>query len=113
MPNQTYFDAIAFDKELGGARGIDAALKAHDLDALLLLSQSASGPAAIVGYPVVTGEQVLSAGCIIYHLIPSSPSRFLRSEHYSLSRDPASMTRPGLTFRNRAKIPMQSPHGLL
>lgn len=54
--NQTYFNAIAFDKELGGTRGIDAALKAHKLDALLLLSQSSSAPAAIVGYPIVTGQ---------------------------------------------------------
>lgn len=34
--NATYFQALAFDKELGQTRGIDAALKAHKLDALIL-----------------------------------------------------------------------------
>lgn len=34
--NSTYFQALAFDKELGATRGIDAALKAHNLDALIL-----------------------------------------------------------------------------
>ncbi len=53
--NQTFFDAIAFDKDLGQTRGIDAALKASNLDALVLLSGGASAPAAIAGYPIVTG----------------------------------------------------------
>lgn len=52
----TYFAAIQFDKDLGGARGIDAALKTFGVDALLMPSNVASGPAAIVGYPIVTGE---------------------------------------------------------
>ena len=34
--NSTYFDSLAFDKDLGQTRGIDAALKAHNLDALVL-----------------------------------------------------------------------------
>jgi hypothetical protein len=34
--NQTYFQALAFDKDLGATRGIDAALKEHNLDALVL-----------------------------------------------------------------------------
>lgn len=37
--NSTYFDALAFNKELGGTRGIDAALKEHNLDALVLPAQ--------------------------------------------------------------------------
>ncbi|KAI0752555.1 amidase signature enzyme [Daedaleopsis nitida] len=51
--NQAYYEAVAFDYELGGARGIDAALQAFQLDALLSPSNLAAGPAAIVGYPVV------------------------------------------------------------
>ena len=53
--NQAYFDAIEFDKELGGARGIDGALQQFNVRALLMPSSVASGPAAIVGYPIVTG----------------------------------------------------------
>lgn len=34
--NSTYFQALAFDKELGGTNGIDAVLKMHNLDALIL-----------------------------------------------------------------------------
>ncbi|KAH9474886.1 Putative amidase [Psilocybe cubensis] len=34
--NATFFQSLAFDKELGATRGIDAALKAHKLDALVL-----------------------------------------------------------------------------
>lgn len=36
--NASFFQSLAFDKELGGARGIDAALSEHGLDALLLPS---------------------------------------------------------------------------
>lgn len=34
--NSAYFSALAFNKELGATRGIDAALKEHKLDALIL-----------------------------------------------------------------------------
>ena len=34
--NDTFFQALAFDKELGATRGIDAALKLYKLDALVL-----------------------------------------------------------------------------
>ena len=34
--NATFFQSLAFDKGLGQTRGIDAALKAHDLDVLIL-----------------------------------------------------------------------------
>ncbi|KAF7792934.1 hypothetical protein EIP86_004037 [Pleurotus ostreatoroseus] len=71
--NQTYFDAIAFDKDLGQTRGIDAALKASDLDALVLLSGGASAPAAIAGYPIVTVPLgFLSANTT---LAPATPTR--------------------------------------
>ncbi|CAL1710138.1 unnamed protein product [Somion occarium] len=52
--NQAYFDALAADKDIGQTRGIDATLEMFNLDALLLPTSGASGPAAIAGYPIVT-----------------------------------------------------------
>ncbi|KAG6895777.1 hypothetical protein C0992_012652 [Termitomyces sp. T32_za158] len=50
-----YFASLAADHEMGGAQGIDAALQAHDLNALVLPSDGpTTTPAAIVGYPIVT-----------------------------------------------------------
>ncbi|PAV17947.1 amidase signature enzyme [Pyrrhoderma noxium] len=50
-----YFQSLAFDKDLGATRGIDAALKAHKLDALVLPAPGfTTVPAAIAGYPIVT-----------------------------------------------------------
>lgn len=34
--NSTYYALLATNKDLGATRGIDAALKAHNLDALVL-----------------------------------------------------------------------------
>ena len=34
--NATYFQALAFNKELGATRGIDAALEEYNLDAIVL-----------------------------------------------------------------------------
>jgi hypothetical protein len=34
--NSTFFQSLAFDKELGATQGIDAALRANHLDALVL-----------------------------------------------------------------------------
>lgn len=34
--NSSFFQALAFDHELGATRGIDAVLKAHKLDSLVL-----------------------------------------------------------------------------
>lgn len=53
--NQTYFDALAIDKDLGQTRGIDATLLMFNLDAIILPTSGAAGPAAIAGYPLVTG----------------------------------------------------------
>lgn len=70
-----YFTALAADHDLGRTRGIDATLQMFGLDAILLptdgpcnLSRAflttgikfrpigfTSGPAAIAGYPIVTG----------------------------------------------------------
>ncbi|TFK67632.1 amidase signature enzyme [Pluteus cervinus] len=53
--NSTFFQSLAFDHELGATRGIDAALKAHNLDALVLPAPGfTTVPAAIAGYPIVT-----------------------------------------------------------
>ncbi|KAF7800231.1 hypothetical protein EIP86_011478 [Pleurotus ostreatoroseus] len=53
--NASFFEALAFDKELGATQGIDAALKAHNLDALVLPAPGLTTvPAAIAGYPIVT-----------------------------------------------------------
>ncbi|KAJ3479278.1 hypothetical protein NLI96_g9169 [Meripilus lineatus] len=52
--DQAYFDALAADMDLGRTRGIDGALKKFNVDALVLPTDQASGPAAIAGYPVVT-----------------------------------------------------------
>lgn len=54
--NSTYFQSLAFDKDLGATRGIDAALKMFNLDALILPAPGfTTVPAAIAGYPIVTG----------------------------------------------------------
>lgn len=53
--NATYFQALAFDKDLGQTRGIDAALQQFKLDALVLPAPGfTTVPAAIAGYPIVT-----------------------------------------------------------
>ncbi|KJA23796.1 hypothetical protein HYPSUDRAFT_66167 [Hypholoma sublateritium FD-334 SS-4] len=50
-----YLAALAFDHKVGRTLGIDAALKNHKLDALVLPSaDSAWQPAALAGYPVIT-----------------------------------------------------------
>jgi len=53
--NPSYYQSLAFGKELGATRGIDAALETYSLDALVLPAPGyATGPAAIAGYPIVT-----------------------------------------------------------
>ncbi|KAF8879003.1 amidase signature domain-containing protein [Gymnopilus junonius] len=53
--NAAFFQALAFDHELGRTRGIDAALKEHQLDALVLPAPGfTTVPAALAGYPIVT-----------------------------------------------------------
>ena len=53
--DQAFFDAVAADKDLGATRGIDGTLQTFELDALLLPTDVSSTPAAIAGYPIVTG----------------------------------------------------------
>ncbi|KAG8733469.1 hypothetical protein FRC11_006017 [Ceratobasidium sp. 423] len=53
--NSTYYDWLREDYELGRQRGIDGALQAHNLDALLLPTNGITpSPAALAGYPIVT-----------------------------------------------------------
>ncbi|THH02044.1 hypothetical protein EW026_g768 [Hermanssonia centrifuga] len=53
--NASYFQSLADDKDLGATRGIDAALKEFNLDALILPAPGLTTvPAAIAGYPIVT-----------------------------------------------------------
>lgn len=51
-----YFAALAADTRLGRTDGIDGALQTFKIDALVLPTSGAAGPAAIAGYPIVTGE---------------------------------------------------------
>ncbi|KAL0576530.1 hypothetical protein V5O48_005450 [Marasmius crinis-equi] len=53
--NESYFTALWNNHDLGRTRGIDAAMREHKLDALMLPASFLSvTPAAIAGYPVVT-----------------------------------------------------------
>ncbi|KAF8839265.1 amidase signature enzyme [Paxillus ammoniavirescens] len=53
--NASYYESLAFDKELGATRGIDAALETYTLDALVLPAPGyTTVPSAIAGYPIVT-----------------------------------------------------------
>jgi amidase len=50
-----YKKALVHNHDLGRTRGIDAALKAHNLDALVLPARGwTTTPAALAGYPIVT-----------------------------------------------------------
>ncbi|KAG9123333.1 hypothetical protein FRC07_015073 [Ceratobasidium sp. 392] len=53
--NATYYTALYKNYDISRTRGIDAALKTHHLDALVLPSNGhATTPAALAGYPIVT-----------------------------------------------------------
>ncbi|KAF9474840.1 amidase signature enzyme [Pholiota conissans] len=80
--NATFFQSLAFDKELGATRGIDAVLKEHRLDALVLPAPGfTTVPAAIAGYPIVTvplgfypaNQTIGSAGPITVYPAPGVP----------------------------------------
>ncbi|KAG8746487.1 hypothetical protein FRC10_004928 [Ceratobasidium sp. 414] len=69
--NSTYYAALHADYDIGRTRGIDAVLKAHKLDAIILPSNGwTTVPAALAGYPIVTvpldffpeGTKTASAG---------------------------------------------------
>ncbi|KAL4260838.1 Amidase signature (AS) superfamily protein [Pleurotus pulmonarius] len=81
--DDAFYEALAFDEELGRTRGIDATLKAHQLDALVLPSVrfTITSPAAIAGYPIVTvplgfypdNVTTGSAGPTTFYPAPSIP----------------------------------------
>jgi len=80
--NASYFEALAFDKDLGQTRGIDAALQANNLDALILPAPGLTTvPAAIAGYPIVTvpmgfypdNTTIGSAGPLTFYPAPGIP----------------------------------------
>ncbi|TDL20725.1 amidase signature enzyme [Rickenella mellea] len=80
--NSTYFQSLAFDVALGATRGIDAALKANKLDALVLPAPGfTTSPAATAGYPIVTvplgfypnNVTIQSAGPLTVYPAPGVP----------------------------------------
>ncbi|EJD01995.1 amidase signature enzyme [Fomitiporia mediterranea MF3/22] len=80
--SSTYFQSLAFDKDLGATRGIDAVLQAHNLDALILPAPGfTTVPAAIAGYPIVTvplgfypdNVTIQSAGPLTVYPAPGVP----------------------------------------
>ncbi|KJA17813.1 hypothetical protein HYPSUDRAFT_1003003 [Hypholoma sublateritium FD-334 SS-4] len=80
--NASFFQSLAFDKELGATRGIDAALKQNNLDALVLPAAGRTTvPAAIAGYPIVTvplgffpeNQTTKSAGPLTIYPAPGAP----------------------------------------
>ncbi|KAG6867497.1 hypothetical protein C0993_002021 [Termitomyces sp. T159_Od127] len=53
--DSTFAAALAANRDLGTIRGIDAALRQHNLDALVLASDGlTSTPPTITGYPVIS-----------------------------------------------------------
>ena len=80
--NSTYFQALAFDRDLEATRGIDAALQANNLSALILPAPGfTTVPAAIAGYPIVTvplafypdNVTIQSAGPLTVYPAPGVP----------------------------------------
>lgn len=61
--NASFFQSLAFNKDLGATRGIDAALKEHNLDALVLPAAGRTTvPAGVQIHSVVqmlTNEKIL------------------------------------------------------
>ncbi|KAJ6617066.1 amidase signature enzyme [Mycena sp. CBHHK59/15] len=58
--NATFFAALAADHDIGSTRGIDFVLKKFNLDALVLPAPGfTTSPAAVVGYPIVTGPETV------------------------------------------------------
>ena len=88
--DEAYHRAVAYNKEIGATRGIDAALKEHKLDAFVLPiydgSMAPSGVycghavwgrislkpiTAIAGYPIITGESYPQAFAVLPFLCVS------------------------------------------
>ncbi|KAG2159337.1 amidase signature domain-containing protein [Suillus bovinus] len=65
-----YFSALAEDFNLGRTRGIDATLAQFNLDAIILPTEHAPGPAAIAGYPLISGYTISTLLNVIRYLVP-------------------------------------------
>lgn len=65
--DNAYFAALAADERLGRTDGIDGALREFNIDALVLPTSGAAGPAAIAGYPIVTGALSSSRIKLLLH----------------------------------------------
>ncbi|KAJ8517706.1 hypothetical protein ONZ45_g5132 [Pleurotus djamor] len=52
--NSTYWEHLEYQHELGRTKGIDAVLRKHRLDALVMPAVVPNPPAAIAGYPIIT-----------------------------------------------------------
>lgn len=65
-----FLEALASNRALGATRGIDAALKEHQLDALVLPVPVKRSPmaAGLAGYPIVTGMPIILTAVQITHL---------------------------------------------
>ncbi|KAG2058100.1 amidase signature enzyme [Suillus hirtellus] len=70
--DDAYFSALAEDFDLGRTRGIDATLAQFNLDAIILPSEHAPGPAAIAGYPLISVPLGFQPDDI--ELLPVTPS---------------------------------------
>ncbi|KAF9477159.1 amidase signature enzyme [Pholiota conissans] len=82
--NATFFKTLAYNKEIGATRGIDAALDERMLDALVLPAAGyslATTPAALAGYPIVTvplgfypsTQPIRQAGPLTFYPAPGIP----------------------------------------
>ncbi|KAG9103351.1 hypothetical protein FRC06_011350 [Ceratobasidium sp. 370] len=79
--NSTYYTTLRANYDLGRTRGIDAILKAHKLDAIVLPSDGLIPFAAVAGYPIVTvplgflsdDTKAESAGQNVVHPAPGMP----------------------------------------
>ncbi|KAF9224856.1 amidase signature enzyme [Gyrodon lividus] len=81
--DNTYYEALAENRELGCTRGIDAALEAYQLDALILPTDSyATKATGISGYPIISvplghypseTQSSPSDPAPLYHRAPNMP----------------------------------------
>src|ERR1700761_3255286 len=97
--NSSWYEQHRQNLVVGGSNGIDAALKAHNLDALISPANGLSYiPAALVGYPVVT----VPLGFYPADLDPKESNDFLvQSPHEQKnvrSRETLYYPAPGMPF---------------
>lgn len=64
--DEAYMKALAHNLEMGAEKGIDFVLKEFKLDALVLPAKGTSSPAALAGYPIVTG---MFQTCVLYVIL--------------------------------------------